>query len=541
MFLYRLKTEFAANLKLVLALWLALGVGLWLFFDWWSDLGNLQGNYGHLGVFAILAVLVIVTLLVFTMFKRDDLKHPQAFWATRPIPSFTFFGAKLVFLVLAVVLPVGVASMVPGFVTGLGGRAIWHGVEAMLWAASGTSLLALSCMAYPGTSRAALCALAFIGSVILAFSILLNIQHVSLHSCIVDRPQFQWNVLVVLLLLTAGFIWQNMRQIRDKHLRQKPLLFAVAGLLAVLLVTFVPLPGGLKDTVKTTSGTTLPKVTKAQADESYIVSSRGDGPASLDMEITLLPDQPVSDGNLRCISSDIRVARGDGEVLSYAYEVSRSNNPTLTYSMSTKQPATLHMSRNKNLDPEKRKIINSLPRKTIRLTGTVEMEETRFRTIHRNSLDRLFAVKDNALRVALVVNPAHMVTDHSVLWKEYRPSFLTTFRRDEHAIRVRVLHPASPGEDLHRDFGGITPGNRDIFGGAGICYLDISAPNIKSTSYFRELQERGYKKSAQQWREEAELIIEVADEVRTVILPVDVEVEVPDPEKVWELLLKGDE
>ncbi len=551
MFLLRLKTEFAENFKLVLALWLALAVIIWSFFDWWFAPFDGQRNQGALGAIAILAVGAIVFFLVSTMFKRDDLKHPQDFWATRPIRAFTFFGAKLVFAWLAVVLPIGVLATVLGFVAGIGGQAIWHGLETMLWAGFVTSLLALSCMAFPGGGRSLLCTLAYFGGVIVTCIILSNIETLPWRSYALSGTRIEWNLLVMLCLLTAGFIWLCLRQIRDKHRRQKAHLFAVTGILTVLLVTFVPLPGGLSNGAITTKATALPKVTKAKASSNNMSFGQRNGVPFVALNIELIPDEPISGDAIQFAGADIRVTGVDGipqrvenshmtririsetrEVIGHA--------PTLDYYVFERQSGG-RRSMSSGGDSEKSKIIQSLPRKTIRLSGTVELKQIQYRAVHRGSLNRPFEMKGNGLRVAYVNSPDRF-TDYnsSVAWKAYTPPLLTTLSMNRHEmVRFRVEHPAMPGFDWYNRFQASGGGGGAFFGPKMEYELRTNDQEIESEYHWRQLKERGYNKTVREWKEEAELICEVVDEVRPLVLPVDIEVEVPDPEKVRELLLKG--
>ncbi|HSP43813.1 MAG TPA: hypothetical protein VLO11_13145, partial [Luteolibacter sp.] len=459
MFLLRLKTEFAENLKLVLALWLALGVIVWSFFDWWLAPLDGQGNEGIMGGIAILAVGAIVFFLVSTMFKRDDLKHPQDFWATRPIRAFIFFGAKLVFAWLAVVLPVGVLATVLGFVAGIGGQAIWHGLETMLWAGFVTSLLALSCMAFPGGGRSLLCKLAYFGGVIVTCIILSNVESLPWRSYSVSETRIGWNLLVMLCLLTAGFIWQGVRQIRDKHRRQNPAFFVATGILTVFLVTFVPLPGGLSNLAITSKANTSPKVTKAKVSLENMTFGHKDGAAFVSMSIELIPDEPISGDALEFTDADIRVTDPNGipqrVEISHMASMRLTNThgvighaPTLDYYVFERQPGS-RSGMSSGSDHEKSGIVASLPRKKIRISGRMTLNGLQYRTIHRSTLTQPFAIKESGMRVAFINSPdRHTGRESSVIWKAYMPPLVTSlsgYRQD--MVRFRLEH--SPSHDLH--------------------------------------------------------------------------------------------
>ena len=439
-----------------------------------------------------------------------------------------------------------------GLVAGIGERAVWHGLETMLWAAGVTCLLAASCMAFPGGGRALLCVLAFFGGVILA-SVILS----SVHNDRLLRPhwmtgaQMLWNLLVVLCLLTACFAWQCLRQIRDRHRRQQPLMYAAAGILAVLLIALVPLPGGLPHAPVTSSVDTLPKVTKARLNQDNMSFGHRDGVAFASMNIELIPDHPINadaiefnDAALRVTdpagvpqhveTSHLRItSRFDMDAMPRAY-------PTLVYYVFEQQPGP-RSGMSYGSDPEKAGLVASLPHRTVRITGTMGLKRIDHRVIHRGPLDRPFELGESGIRVAFTDSSNRLSRyDHSVLWKAYMPPLATSLswhHRD--LVRFRLEHAVSHGIDWYDQLEGGGSGGGAFFGRYRVNELRISDRKIESDYYWEKLKELGYDKSVREWKQEAELVCEVVDEVHPLILPVDIEVEVPDPNKIRELLLKG--
>ena len=105
MFFHRLKYEFIEHGRMVAAYW-AIQIALVYFaLTWWF--GDDASESSMVTVFTgllWLAFIVTTFALVILVFKRDDLKCPRAFWATRPIRAKTLFAAKAVFVVLTVLV-----------------------------------------------------------------------------------------------------------------------------------------------------------------------------------------------------------------------------------------------------------------------------------------------------------------------------------------------------------------------------------------------------------------------------------------------------
>jgi hypothetical protein len=116
--------------------------------------------------------------------------------------------------------------------------------------------------------------------------------------------------------------------------------------------------------------------------------------------------------------------------------------------------------------------------------------------------------------------------------------FLDGSRRwDE--IRFKLETPSLPDMDWTNQLGGNSMGGGALFGNYRFQATRISDEEIESDYHWRQFKEDGYKKSVQQWKKEARLIFETVERVMPVTVPIDVEIEVPDPEKVRELLKNG--
>lgn len=556
MFLLRLKTEFSENLKIIIALWLTLAVIAWSFFDWWN--GDLTSIEGAMSVIGLLVAGLLVIMLVGTMFKRDDLKDPHEFWTTRPIRAWTLFGTKLFIAFLTIVLPFGVLMTVIGLMAGVGITAVWNGLELMLWVSFATFLLGLSAMAYPGGNRALLGAFCFFGGVILTCIVLSNrpIDRLLL-SHRVDDLQIQWNLMMALLFLTAWFIWQCLRQIRDKHLRQRPSALVAIGILTVLIIAFVPIPGGFTGSATHASTTTLPKVTKAKThfkDSDYGGMDFGTkyDAKFVSMNIELLPDQKLvgdafhfSDFDLTVTGQDDAPQRAE---ISYMTVVSPGDSehtiearPIIAYHIFDREPGSSNSS-SSGSNSDSMALIKSLPLKKVRIQGTIMIRQINYRTIHRGSLAQPFEINDNNLKIAFTNTPNRM-TNHqsSVTWKTYSPALLTarSSRRFD-PVRFRVEHAEAPNYDWYNQLDSGSSGGGGFFGSYRDTELRISDRELESDYHWNNIREKGYNKSVKEWKQEAQLICEVQDQIRPYVLPVDIEVEVPDPVMVRELMLKGE-
>ncbi len=546
MFLHRLKIEFAENLKLILAMWVVLGIIVWSFFQWWFspavEMENFQGAVSGIGV---LVLGLLVFFLITTLFKRDDLKHPQDFWVTRPIRSFTLFGAKLAFAWLVIALPCAVLMGLLGLMAGVGFSAVWNGLEIMLWASLATNLLALSCMAHPG-NRALFGFLCFFGGVIIACILINNgpLERV-LDSRGVSDAQMGWNFLIILIALNILFGWKCWQLIRDKHRVQSLPAEVALGVLTVLVIAFVPIPGGFPGSLLG-KPSTLPAVARSLSPSinSNIGEKYGAKFASVSIELesgdSLRGDDwEIVDTDLLAVGQDNSMLGMESSMKGYVDEQGRSlkSNLVLDFSVFDRQPGSSRSS-SAGIDSREREIIAGIPLRKLRIQGNVTMNRIEYRELARGPLDQAFAHREGGIVCGF--DPKPFRDDYNTSWKVFSPpSLFAGGSRRWERVRFRLEDPSRSGFSWTNQLGGGGMGGGALFGNYQLQSVRIQDAELEADYYWRQLKESGYGKSVQQWKKEARLVFEVVDRVVPVIIPVDVEIEVPDPVKVRELLLDG--
>lgn len=546
MFLHRLKNEFAENLRLLLPIWVMLGILVCSFCKWWfSPLAESDSALAAVSGFGILLLGIVAFFLVTTMFKRDDLKHPQDFWITRPIRSFTFFGVKLVFAWLAFALPSALLTTSLGLMAGVGFQAAWHGLEMLLWATVVTNLLALSCMAYPG-NRALFGVFGFFGGVIIVCIAINNrpLDHV-LSWLWVGKAQMAWNILIVLVALNVWFGWKCWQLIRDKHREQSLPAMSALGAVTVLVIAFAPIPGRLPG-ASPAAPSTLPAVTRsiAPAVNSSIGEKYGAKFVCVSIELesgdTIRGDDwEIADSDLIAVGQDNALLGMDWSMKRYVDEGGRSlkSNLILDFSMFDCMPGTRGSSSSGN-DSRKSEIIAAIPLRKLRIQGTVTINRIEYRELARGPLDQAFAHTEGGIVCAF--DPKPFREDYNTSWKTFSPpSLFSGVSNRWERVRFRLEDPACSGFSWTNQLGGNGMGGSALFGKYYFRSVRIQDQELAADFYWRQLKENGYDKSVQQWKKEARLIFETIDRVTPHIVPVDVEVEVPDPDKVRELLLNG--
>jgi hypothetical protein len=558
MLFFRLKTECADNLKLVLLLWGALGFFVWSFFDWWSAPLASNRNQGMMGFFAISTAAIIVFFLVFRIFKRGDLKEPQEFYNLRQTQASILFGAKLAFAWMVVILPMGVMMTLLGFMAGIGVRAIWQGMETMIWAGFFTGLLALSCMTSTGIWRSLLHMLAFFSGVLAAAFVLSlgPVDHL-LGPLRVHEGQEAWNLLVVLVLLNGWLLWRCICLAKDRHRATPPLMMACAGICAFLMVAFVSFPGKVAGFVFDNSATTLPTVKKAEIDYFNVPFGYGDRGRYVSIRISLILDKAIPGKNMQITKADLTLVGAEKPWVRLdatrwmqmgSSEVARIN---FDYEIFSGDPGS------ENHDslyyhPDTAEAVKMLPRRLVRLLGTVNMTPPKYREVARGSIMKPWAHNSDGLMLEYVPNhsptsaPSTPQWKSFTAWKKYCPPLLTgnAFRPSADAsnaqdlVRFRLENSMWPVFDAYSDFAGSRIRNLDFFGTYRASELKFDDIKPESTKHWRDVHFGRRIKSSQEWMQGFELVCEV-QESPPLILPVDIEFELPDPDKLLELLLKG--
>jgi hypothetical protein len=546
MFLHRLKLEFAENLKLLLAIWAVLGIIVWSFCKWWFspavEMENFQGAVGGIGV---LVLGLLVFFLITTLFKRDDLRHPQDFWVTRPIRSFTLFGAKLAFAWLVIALPCAVLMGLLGLLAGVGFSAVWDGLEIMLWAGFATNLLALSCMAHPG-NRALFGCLCLLGGVIIACIAINNgpLERV-LDSRGVGDAQMGWNFLIMLIALNILFGWKCWQHMRDKHRNQSLPAMVALGAIIVPVIAFVPIPGGLPGFASETPST-LPAITQilSPSINSNIGEKYGAKFASFSIELESGDsirgdDWEIADTDLVAAGQDNAMLGLEASMKRYVDERGRAlkSNLILDFSVFDRLPGSSGRY-SSGSDSRMSGITAGIPLRKLRIQGTVTMNRIEYRELARGPLDQPFAHREGGIVCAFDPKPSR--DDYNTSWKVYSPpSLLSGGSRRWESVRFRLEDPSRSGFSWTNQLGGNGMGGGALFGNYQLKGVRIQDAELEADYRWRQLKESGYGKSVQQWKKDARLIFEEMDRVVPHVIPVDIEIEVPDPEKVRELLLNG--
>ncbi len=546
MFLHRLKNEFAENLKLVLAMWVVLGIIVWSFFQWWFsplvERDSVQDAISGIGVFV---VGLLIFFLITTLFKRDDLKHPQDFWVTRPIRSFTFFGAKLVFAWLVIALPCAALMTLLGLMAGVGFSAVGNGLEILLWASLATNLLALSCMAHPG-NRALFGFLCYLGGVMIVCILINNgpLERV-LDSRGVSDAQMSWNFLIMLIALNLWFGWKCWQLIRDKHRDQSLPAMAALGAVTVLVIAFVPIPGGIPGSTLGTPST-LPAVTRSLSPSinSNIGEKYGAKFVSFSIELESGDsirgdDWEIEDTDLLAVGQDQAMLGMETSMKRYVDQQGQplKSNLILDFSVFDRLPGSSGRS-SSGSNNRMSGIIAGIPLRKLRIQGNVKLNRIEYRELARGPLDQPFTHREGGVVCAFDPKPSR--DDYNTAWKVFSPpSLFAGGSRRWERVRFRLEDHARSGFSWTNQLGGNGMGGGALFGNYQFQIVRIQDEEIESDYYWRQLKENGYEKSVQDWKKDARLIFETVDRVVPVIIPVDVEIEMPDPGKLRELLLNG--
>lgn len=546
MFLHRLKNEFSENLKLLLVSWSALGIIVWSFYQWWfSPLLESDNAQDEITGIGILVICLLNFFLIATLFKRDDLKHPQEFWVTRPIRSFTLFGAKLVFAWLVIALPCAILITTLGLIAGVGFSAVWNGLEIMLWASLVTNLLALSSMAHSG-NRAFFGVLCFFGGVVLTCILIINTPLENLmknHG--VSYAQMRWNCFIMLIALNALFGWKCWQLIRDKHRNQNLIAMITLGAFSVLVIIFLPIPGRL---LSLTTGTpsSLPAITQSLSPASINGKGEKYGAkfASFGTELDCGDSLPGNDWEI--VGTDLLAVGQDNAMLGMETSMksfvhlkgqSSKSNLILNFLVFDRKPGS-HGMQSSGYNSQANKIIAGVPLSKVRIQGSITLKQFEYAELARGPLDQPFTHREG--RIVCGFDPRSLRDDFNIAWKiYYPPTLFSDGDRRRNKIRYRLEKPMPQDFSWTNQLSGNGMGGGAPFGSYQLQSIRIQDAEIESDFYWHQLKENRYEKSVQEWKKEARIVLEVVDRVVPVIIPVDVEIEVPDLSKVRELLLNG--
>lgn len=548
MFLFRLKQEFAENARLLTLYWLCLALALWSHFTWWFGAFNTYNRsevQEAIGAICVLGLCGITMMIVATMFKRNDLKCPQDFCATRPIRSLPLYGAKLTFTWLMLALPVGLAITVTSMVAGHGISSIWNGFEMTAWFGFACSLLALSCMAYPGGGRSFIVALAF-GAALLITLILINLPLFEpwVHPLIANPQTITGNLLLVLGILSVAMVWLCHRQFRDKHTNSQPWWFAAAGIACALLVSFAPVPYPAKGIV-----TVLPKATEATLVE-YDISHGKEGGTSfvtggihIETGLATSKDDMLIHGSQVLNTVDFnepwfQIEFGSA-VVGYSHEGRAKQR--LSYTVYEDVPDRYRRSYSSTASDDLAKSIAELPKRKVRIVDTVILDRQQYEEVHRSPLSKAFAIHHNNLKIDYLPGTSDGGRDHIINWKSYTPSLANSNKRSVYEqCRFNIEHPDIDEHMSVDDFGGGGGGGGSMFGGRAITLEhNLSSHGVRRSRFCYDLEKEEQQLIVDEWQDKAVLVVEAAKNMERIEIPIDVEIEIPDPEALRQLLKEG--
>lgn len=550
MFLFRLKQEFAENARLLALYWLCLAMALWSHFTWCfgsHDAYNRSSAQEAIGNFSLLGLCGINLMIVATMFKRDDLKCPQDFCATRPIRSLPLYGAKLTFTWLMLALPVGLAIAVTGMVAGHGIVSIWYGLEMTAWLGFTCSLLALSCMAYPGGSRSFIIAMVFVAALLTTvFLINIPVFEPWIHPLIADPQTITGNLFLALGILSVAMVWLCHRQFRDKHSNSQPWWFAVVGIACVLFVSFAPVPYQVKDQVKDIV-TVLPKATEASLVEYDISHGWERGTSFVTGGIHIETGLATSMDEMLIHRSQVLNTVDFNEpwfqiegsaVVGYSHEGRAKLR--LSYTVYEDVPDRYQGSRSSTGSDDLAKSIAELPKRKVRIVDTVILDRQQYEEVHRSPLSKAFAIHHNNLKIDYLPGTSDGGRDHIINLKSYTPSLANSNKLSVYEqFRFNIEHPDIDKHMSVDDFGGGGGGSRSIFGRAITLERKLSSHGVLSSRFCYDLEKEEQQLIVDEWQDKAVLVVEAAKNMERIEIPIDVKIEIPDPEALRQLLKEG--
>lgn len=583
LFMHRLKFEFRENLKLISVYWLMLGVLLWSFLYWWQNphAGDM-GLYSFFWGMVWLAMLAMIQLVVIVVFKRDDLKCSRAFWATKPIRAKTLYLSKSVLVLVGVIVPLAVATAVAGSLTGMGGFIKWQVAEVLLWILLSCVIIALSTISFAGIWKVPIQAALFIGGLIVAsfliesdtLASILEAEEFVLGDAL-DDEFVVWNMLVGLAVLLVIYTWFGVSQITDKHRMPKLVTPWLIGMSFIFVIFSVPIP--------------IKKQTRAFLDKHDIVGSYNEHSQEADplklnedqAKVELLMVSGASYAHFAVRLSDelsyedvigiygLVDVDGDvdkdrfgvfflwindetkemwryGEILKDrqfadgAYLWIRVNLCKLCHADSD-LPVEFSELANR---------ISSLPSETYKFTGDMHIQTQRWDELHRGSLDEEFVVNHMGRRLAyqptkmgeqrgerLLGTVLRRKLDWPLITADLEPDYRLIIQDPGNEMNVDVMNADN---ELAPDFPSLMwyvekSRSYSLFGRSHTSALQIPAPTRKpdvpiAVSWGRD------KKLDAQWKSQSELVFETRNNDLTYTRSLEVDVKLPNLEKLEDLL-----
>jgi hypothetical protein len=306
------------------------------------------------------------------------------------------------------------------------------------------------------------------------------------------------------------------------------------------------LPSGLPGTVIGEPLITLPKVTNGKFQNENFSFGTAYGANHATVQINLIPNERIPANDWQTESHQLFI-EGSGTAIQKmevsSYQIIQSDTgfgklPILTYSVYDRQPKS-NGSSSSGSNHSMSNAMKKIPLRKVRIHGSITLSQLNYREIYRGTLDQPFSQRKNGISYVFNLDKTGAYSSEShASWKNYSPSLLSSGPGNKwEQVRYRVDNPNTPELDFENQLSGGGSGGGSLFGSYRTQNLNISDESIESDYYWKQFKDRGYEKSVKEWRKETQLILEVIDSITTLVLPIDIEVEIPDPEKVTELLI----
>lgn len=542
MFIHRLKYEFFENFRLLAIYGLCYALNIYSHFMWWFSAPMTSAGKNTawgISLLSLLGICSVALWIVATLFKRDDLKHPSDFESTRPIRPLTLFGTKLAFTWLFVIMPTGIAIAASSLASGLGIKSIWIGLIVMAGAGFACALLAASCMAHAGRRRSLAMIGAFVAGLIGAVLVIeLRSVRDALDPWFVSPETFQFNLIIALSILCLSANALCISIARKKHTAYRARWFILAGAASVLFVSFAPLPKPISNHI---DASPIEEATTVYPWKDKMMFGRS-GPVQffqggiiISSALDPIGEDLFLDHKLEIVGDDDPLFQIDrfAVAVELPHQESTDTGIGITYKLYERDPSRY---RGYSTDREYQRPvepIKQLPKKRIRIKGSVRASMISYREIHRAPLGKSFSIHDGPLKVSYSPADKSDNGDEVISCKLYSPIPFTTKNRSvSGSYRLRIEHPLlKEPENLIGLFEAYSESSKVAF---GECEITRFNPSLNA-AYLHHLREKSGQITPSEWMKQAELVVETTDK-KDVIIPVDVEVEVPDPIELRKLM-----
>lgn len=545
MFIYRLQQEFRENRIISIAWLLTLAMVYVGFRMWWNEQpGDSRSDWGQVWQgLAIMVAMLVIFIWSYGIFKRDDLKDPTAFWATRPVRSMTLYGAKLVYLLLVLVLPlvVGIYALACGYTED--GLSLWNGIELLLWGVVVTGFLGLSAMARRGAVMGYWIGGLFIAGVVAA-CVLVNSIDAAGYMEWLDDTQMKNNALWVLILLAGLLVFGLYWQMSDKHRIIHRWIPLFSGMLVVGLISFVKLPalvnGGDEASELEQIMTSFEVIGPQQASEVMYDENPGyrfHYALNANHLVKALGEYEVVGSKLDLDGQDATVQAqiGIGQTVQYLSSSPESLTTCLNLTVTVMRDPFRQGHGSSSSRSLETKFFDGVPTKRVWVRGDVEVVTKRYQELYRGKWGEKFEVNQNG-----------------ALWR-FQPG-LKKRHDNSHGLLVgRQFHLdllSSPAKAYYEKGRlKLTDGKIELVAQRNSSYGDSGLFGRGETSeiVFSEL-DRGIADgkvvindreiNLSTWLEKAQVVLEDTKWGKRLRIPVEIEITLPDPAEIKKRLLE---